>query len=244
MKPIVGVLPLWDEERDSIWMLPGYIDAIHGAIPLILPFTTDGETLAQLTALCSGFLFTGGQDVSPALYHQPPLEGLVHCCEKRDAMELRLLKLALAQDKPILGICRGIQLLNAALGGTLYQDLPLEHPSSVTHRQTPPYDLPAHEVELLENTPLSHLLQAERIAVNSYHHQALKTLAPELMPMAISDDGLVEAVFLPRRSFVWAVQWHPEFSHRTDANSRAIFSRFTEAMQDCRRAQKSDFFHV
>ena len=85
-KPIAGVMPLWDDEKDSIWMLPGYLDGINqaGAIPLIFPFSIDEEELSQLTELCDGFLFTGGHDVSPQLYHEQPMEGLISCCEKRD----------------------------------------------------------------------------------------------------------------------------------------------------------------
>ena len=95
-KPIAGVMPLWDDEKDSIWMLPGYLDGINqaGAIPLIFPFSIDEEELSQLTELCDGFLFTGGHDVSPRLYHEQPMEGIISCCEKRDQMETIVLKKA------------------------------------------------------------------------------------------------------------------------------------------------------
>lgn len=231
MKPIIGVMPLWDDGRDSIWMLPGYLDGIRqaGGLPVIFPFTEDRAEIEQLSALCSGFLFTGGHDISPALYGETAEEGLVSCCEKRDALETAVLDRALGQDKPVFGICRGIQLINAVLGGTLYQDLPRQHPSDTPHCQRPPYHLPAHDVEVLDGTPLRELAMAGHLAVNSYHHQAIRTLAPALRPMAIAPDGLVEAVWRPESRFLWAVQWHPEFAFPADAVSRALFARFIRA---------------
>ncbi len=232
MKPIVGVMPLWDDEKDSIWMLPGYMDGISraGGIPMIFPFSEAEEDLQQLMSLCSGFLFTGGHDVSPEIYHEEPLAGLIACCEKRDRMEQIVLKRALEDDKPVLGICRGLQFVNAVLGGTLYQDIPTQHPSKVNHHQLPPYAKPIHEVTLSLHSPLHRCLQTEKLQVNSYHHQAVKDVAPGLEVMATAPDGLVEAVYRPASRFLWAVQWHPEFSYQTDENSMRIFSAFVASM--------------
>ncbi len=231
MKPIIGVMPLWDDEKDSIWMLPGYMDGIDqaGGIPVMFPFTSDVKDLEQLAGMCSGFLFTGGHDVSPEIYHEKPLEGLVSCCSKRDIMEEEILRMAIESDKPVLGICRGIQLINAELGGTLYQDIPLQHPSGTEHHQNAPYDIPVHEVRVIPDTPLYECLKQERLAVNSYHHQAVKEISERLAVMAVSPDGLVEALYMPGHRFLWAVQWHPEFSFRKDPGSRRIFSAFVEA---------------
>ena len=232
-KPIVGVMPLWDDEKDSIWMLPGYMDGLHqaGAIPLIFPFTANEEELTQLAELCDGFLFTGGHDVSPQLYHEQPMEGLVSTCEKRDRMETIILKIAMEADKPVLGICRGIQLINAALGGSLYQDLPLQHPSETNHHGRAPYDQPVHDTKVYRDSPLYGCLGKEILPVNSYHHQAVKDLATGLEVMAAAPDGIVEAFYKPDQRFLWAVQWHPEFAYRTDENSRKIFSAFVGAME-------------
>ena len=144
-------------------------------------------------------------------------------------METELLALARAQDKPVLGICRGIQFLNAALGGTLWQDLPVEYPSEVTPHQTGAYDQPIHTVRLLPGTPLADLLGVDTLPVNSYHHQAIHKLAPGLAAMATAPDGIVEAVYEPGKRFVWAVQWHPEFSWKVSAESRKIFAAFVSA---------------
>ena len=137
--------------------------------------------------------------------------------------------MVLEQGKPVLGICRGLQLINVALGGSLYQDLPTQHPSSVCHRQPAPYDQPIHLVELIPNTPLQKCLGKDELPVNSCHHQGIKELASGLQPMAYAKDGLVEAVWKPGSRFVWAVQWHPEFSHKVDENSRKIFRAFVKA---------------
>ena len=232
MRPIIGVMPLWDDKKDSIWMLPGYTDGIMqaGGIPVVFPFTADRQDLEQLVDVCDGFLFTGGHDVCPELYHEEPLKDLVASCPKRDALESIVLKKAIEADKPVLGICRGIQFINAFLGGKLYQDLPSQHPSDISHRQPAPYDRPHHDVAIVEGSPLYGCLAADRMPVNSCHHQAVKDLAPELEAMAYSPDGLVEAAYMPGKRFLWAVQWHPEFSYKTDANSRKIFGAFINSM--------------
>lgn len=231
-KPIIGVTPLWDEEKNSYWMLPGYLEGLEeaGAVPIILPLTADGADIARLVDLCNGFLFTGGQDVDPQLYGETMKPFCGELCPARDAMEQKLLRRALEQDKPILGICRGIQFLNAALGGTLYQDLPTEHPSEIEHSMKPPYDQAAHTVRILPDTPLAALLQKQKLGVNSCHHQAIRSLAPSLVEMARSTDDLIEAVYLPGKTFVWAVQWHPEMSLYADEGSRKIFEAFVGAV--------------
>lgn len=232
MRPVVGVMPLWDDEKESLWMLPGYLEGIRqaGGLPVVLPLTGDSEEIWQLADMCSGFLFTGGHDVDPKLYNETPVGDIVVTCRRRDEMEKRFLEIALEQDKSVLGICRGIQFINAVLGGSLYQDLPLQHRSDTEHHQQPPYDIPAHSVTLTENSPLHQLLQVSELKVNSYHHQAVKKLAPGLEKMAVSEDGLIEAVFKPGSHFLWAVQWHPEFSFVTDKAAQMIFSAFVASM--------------
>ncbi len=232
--PMIGVCPLVDRERESYWMLPGYLLALEevGAAPLMLPLTEDEALLDRLAETLDGFLFTGGQDVSPEVYGAAPLPCCSEVCPARDGMEAKLLERALARNKPVLGICRGLQFLNAALGGTLCQDLPTLRPSQVCHRQRPPYHLPAHSVTLVPGAPLAALLGRETLAVNSCHHQGIDRLSPRLLPMAEAADGLVEAVYLPERRFVWAVQWHPEFSYRHEESSRAIFRAFVGACKD------------
>lgn len=231
-KPLIGVLPLWDDGKQSLWMLPGYFAGLQreGALPVMLPLAGDEPSLRRMAETFDGFLFTGGQDVQPSVYgeEQLPLTGEI--CPDRDGMETALLPLLLEAGKPVLGICRGIQILNAALGGTLWQDLPAQHPSDVEHHQGLPYNAPSHTVALVPGTPLHALLGEKTLPVNSLHHQGIKTLAPALRAMAAAPDGLVEAVYMPGKRFVWAVQWHPEYSLDQPA-SRAILRAFVRAAQ-------------
>lgn len=232
-RPVIAVTPLWDDEKLSQWMLPGYVEGIReqGAIPVILPLCDDSAVLDYFLSSCDGFLLTGGHDVSPLLYGEEPLS----CCEVtsplRDSQDSYILLHAIERGKAVFGICRGIQIMNVALGGTLYQDLPLQHPSATPHYMTPPYDKTVHEVYLVPGTPLHSLMGSDTIGVNSYHHQAVKKLAPGLEVMAWSPDGLVEAVRLEGHPFCQAVQWHPEFSYMSDEHSRLLFSAFLEAAQ-------------
>ena len=230
-KPVIGVTPLFDRARDSYWMLPGYFQALEqaGAAPVMLPLTDDEAALSRLVDRLDGFLIAGGQDVSPSVYGEEQKPTCAETCPERDAMEGVLLRLLWDADKPVFGICRGLQILNAHLGGTLYQDLITEHPSDTNHRMAAPYDRAEHLVSLIKDAPLYPLLGAEEIGVNSCHHQAIKTLAPCLQPMAIAPDGLAEAVYAPDKRFVWAVQWHPEFFFKKDENSRKLFAAFVNA---------------
>jgi putative glutamine amidotransferase len=227
-RPVIGVIPLWDEKKDSIWMLPGYMQGLEdaGAVPVILPLTVSETVLKQTADLFDGFLFTGGHDVNPKLYEQEKTDRCGELCEERDRMEAYIFHEAvLKQNKPALGICRGIQLFNVLLGGTLYQNIPTELPGAITHVKGPPYDVPAHSVRIPPKSPLYELIGKERIEVNSYHHQGINRIAEGLEVMALADDGLVEAVYMPDRPYVWAVQWHPEFS-LNDEISRKIFASF------------------
>ena len=231
MKPMIGLIPLVDDARESLWMLPGYMDGVRdaGGLPIMLPLTADGGELDQLAGQLDGVLFTGGHDVGPSVYGEAALEVCGATSPERDAMEAGLLRRVIALGLPALGICRGIQFINAYLGGTLWQDLPSQRPSEVAHRQRPPYDAPAHAVDIVPGTPLAALLNRGALPVNSYHHQGIRELAAPLRPMALAPDGLVEAVWHPGRRFLWAVQWHPEFCFRSDPAARAIFRAFVDA---------------
>ena len=210
--PIIGVTPLWDAERKSVWMLPDYLDGIRaaGGIPVVLPLEMSEADADRIVETCDGFLFTGGQDVGS--------------CPERDALETLVLSKALQSDKAILGICRGLQFINVFLGGTLWQDLPSQHPSEIVHRQGKPYGAPTHTVTL--NGDLSTLLDKDILEVNTLHHQAAKDLGDDLTAMAVAPDGIIEAFQMMGKRFVWAVQWHPEYMFKIDPDSLAIFSCF------------------
>lgn len=231
MKPMIAIVSLYDEKLESYWMLPGYAQGLEaaGAAPVILPLTTDPAALQRYAQTFDGFLFPGGHDLDPALYGQNPTDQCGTVCPQRDSMERKLFPLTLETGKPMLGICRGIQLFNVMLGGSLYQDIPTECPSDVEHHETPPYDKVAHPVTVEQGTPLYQAVGVTQMGVNSYHHQGIKALGKGLRVAAKAPDGMVEAVYLPDHPFALAVQWHPEFSRLSDENSRRIFEAFVKA---------------
>lgn len=230
-RPMIGLIPLYDEEKKSYWMLPDYMKAIEaeGGIPVMLPLSTDVKLIRSMAARMDGLLVTGGQDVSPTVYNEPMEEFCGELCPDRDTLEAFLIPMFLEADKPVLGICRGMQMLNALLGGSLYQDLPAQLQGEVPHRQKKPYSEPSHAVTLEKESPLYKLLGKESISVNSCHHQGINGLALPLEKMAESVDGLIEAVYMPEQTFVWGVQWHPEMSYEEDEDSRKILGTFVNA---------------
>ncbi|MGI5989008.1 MAG: gamma-glutamyl-gamma-aminobutyrate hydrolase family protein [Lachnospiraceae bacterium] len=232
-KPVIGVMPLIDEQKSSIWMLPEYLDLIReaGGIPLVLPITLSAEDYREIRGGLNGFLFTGGQDVNPALYGEEKKDGCGELCPERDKLEEMVFEDAWGRDIPILGICRGIQFINVMRGGTLYQDLSLEHPSGCCHNMSSPYDRPCHRVKIQKNSPLFELWKREEKPVNSIHHQAIRDIGADLSCMAVSEDGLTEAVYAPDKRFVWAVQWHPEYSFQKDEDQLSLARYFIEACQ-------------
>ena len=229
MKPLIGLTPIDDTARESLWMLPGYMQGLEavGGIGVMLPLTDDAAVLKELVAKMDGILLTGGNDVAPALYGEPKEPFCGENDPLWDRMETRLIELALQADKPVFGICRGLQILNAVLGGTLYQDLKTQTGTEICHSMDKPYDRTVHEVTILPDTPLAELYGPGALAVNSRHHQGIKTLAPALRAQATAPDGLIESVYLPGYRFVQAVQWHPE--HRWQAaESQSILRAFVD----------------
>lgn len=241
MKPIIGIVPLVDKQKDSYWMLPGYMNGIKkaGGIPVMLPLTEDTEDINSLMQKLDGVIFSGGQDIDPKLYQELNLS-CSELCEKRDSMEVKLFKKVIEENKPAYGICRGLQLFNACLGGSLYQDIPTQLPSDVKHVQKPPYDKAIHSVEIYKDTLLYDIVEEERLEVNSYHHQGIKDVAPSLEVMAVAPDGLVEAVYMPTKRFIMATQWHPEFSYKKDENSLKIFKAFVNKCEEYQKGRGND----
>jgi putative glutamine amidotransferase len=217
-----------------------YIAAVQnaGGVPLVVTPAHGGPALRDLFELLDGLVLTGGEDVAPERYGEEVLRPNVETVPERDALEFTLLEWALAEDLPVLAICRGIQVLNVGLGGTLYQDLATDHPATLGHDQNlgelpRPRTEPHHPVLVRPGSCLADLLGLEEIEVNSLHHQGIKKLAGPLTPVAHAPDGLVEAVepVDPARwAFLVGVQWHPEeLSRGGHAPSRRLFERFVAA---------------
>lgn len=197
--------------RTKIWgLLEPYLKALEsqGASIVILPPQADDKLPALLRKL-DGVLLPGGVDVDPAHFAEEPIPELGEVSLERDAIELFVARYTAQHGIPTLGVCRGVQVMNVALGGSLYQDLPAQGFRAVQHSQKAEPPALGHSVEQTEQSPLNKLF-AQRFRVNSYHHQALKGLAPGLRVVATAPDGLVEAVQLEGHPFYLGVQWHPE----------------------------------
>lgn len=235
-KPLIGILPLYDSIKKSLWMFPGYPEGITaaGGIPVILSILNRDEDIEAIAERLDGFVFSGGQDVDPQYYGEALLKYSNEIYPPRDQLELRLLRAVIARDKPIFGVCRGLQLINVALGGTLYQDInkQLKRDQPIQHFQQNNYEYPVHEVSVATSSRLYEIIGTKTIRVNSMHHQAIAHLSPQLLAAATSADGLVEAVEIPELRFGLAVQWHPEFLWQQDANTLKVLQAFVDACRD------------
>lgn len=230
LEPLPSAFTAGIGAEEQAWQLLAhdYLEAIWraGAMPLMIPIDSDIDRAREMISMADGLLLSGGNDVTPGTYGRR-YEKCGILDPDRDRMELALLDEALSADIPILGICRGIQIMNVGFGGTLYQDLPAAgccvHSIFSNKR-----NIPTHKVTVAPETALAKIVGAGDLWVNSFHHQAVCDLAPGLTAMASSEEGVIEAVSVPGRKFAMAVQWHPEMMY--DSNSQqAIFRAFIDA---------------
>ena len=212
-----------------------YLDAIltAGGLPILLPTSLPINALPELVNRFNGFVLSGGGDVDPALY-SGHLDTTIHSIDpERDAFELALIPLVRATDKPLLAICRGMQVLNVALGGSLYEDIASALPAAQRHDWYPNYprDYLAHTVEIEPGSRLARILGTRKLRTNSLHHQAIRQPAPALEVVAHAEDGVIEAVELPEKRFAIGVQWHPECLPEAPAMQR-LFLEFVRASRE------------
>lgn len=215
-----------------------YVQSIvsAGGLPVLIPLDLPPDDMQVLTARLDGILFTGGDDIDPRRYGSQPHPKVSGVDARRDQVEDHLVHYAIQTNMPFLGICRGAQVINVALGGSLYEDLPDQFPHALQHDN---HDLPrnnlAHSVNVERESRLEQILGGGETRVNSLHHQGLRRLGESLQSSAFSPDGLVEAVELPGHPYGLAVQWHPEELQEHEA-MRRLFLSFIQACQ----AAKSD----
>lgn len=189
-----------------------YCTSVEKAGGIPFPLTHDLDLVDDFLSLIQGLYITGGgHDVDPILYGETSMHPSVTLKPERTRFEMAITKRALERNMPVLGICGGEQLLNVALGGTLIQHIPDEHPKSHEHSQKTARHLPCHKVKIVPGTLLHQILGTEELDVNSVHHQAVKDLAPSVIPNAKSPDGIIEGIEVPQYRFCLGVQWHPEF---------------------------------
>lgn len=201
--------------------------------PVLLTPAHSPDAVAALLAICDGLVLTGGADVDPARFGATPHPALGSVVPERDALEWHVLELALQRNLPVLGICRGCQVLNVYLGGTLYQDLPAELPGALAHEQAGGWSEHAHEVRIAEDSRLRDIVGSATLSTNSFHHQSARDVAPALRAVAVSEDGVIEALESREHAWVVGVQWHPErgpAERAEDDPDRRLLRAFRDAV--------------
>lgn len=201
------------------------IDA--GGTPLILPNTTDLSIIDSYINIIHGLILTGGSDINPLKYKEEPKRKLGHVSNERDFFEFYLLREAMKNNIPILGICRGIQVINVFNGGSLYQDISYIKDSYIKHVQDSEPSIPSHSIYIYKDTNLYNIL-GDSALVNSYHHLAVKDLAPNFKVSAISKDGVIEGIESITEPFIMGVQWHPELLTKNYDNMLNLFKYFID----------------
>jgi putative glutamine amidotransferase len=214
-----------------------------GAIPILIPLNLKPEFYPDLLSRIDGVIFTGGGDIEPSRFNGVPHEKAHNVDHARDHAEISLFKQVQALNLPFMGICRGLQVINIALGGDLYTHIPDQLFNALKHdcfSDHPPGYL-AHTVEIKTGSRLAHIMGITQAQVNSLHHQGIQTLAPEVTPLAWASDGLVEAIQIPNNPFGLALQWHPEWLPE-NKHAQALFASFIETARqhhNSRRAYRS-----
>jgi putative glutamine amidotransferase len=240
-RPVIGIvtqtLPPIVGERAPCWIVgTGYIQALRaaGAVPWVIPLLPDDmETMNEIFTRLDGVFLTGGVDVEPSYYGESKLPICGATDPTRDSVESSLLKFAMAKHLPVLAVCRGLQILNVACGGTLYQDVASQVPAALKHDYFPTPANPsrkylAHDVTVKQGTRLGAIMASAVVPVNSMHHQAIKDLAPTLLATAFAPDGIIEGVEGTNGQYLVAVQWHPEELTETQPEMKRLFSTFID----------------
>jgi putative glutamine amidotransferase len=236
MRPVIGVSGklIAPDGVTGVYLGGGYTNGLAevGAIPLVIPYLEKEEDVRDLAQRLDGLLLSGGVDMGAIQLGEEPIPGQGEVCPERDWIETILFDEMQKQGKPVLGICRGMQVVNALLGGKLYQDLPSQKEGAlVQHSQKAPHWYPSHHVTIEPGTLLHEVFGTERLAVNTYHHQAVKSAAPGLIVSAVADDGVIEAIERPEGDgpYLVGVQWHPELMWGKNRLFLRIFDSFVEA---------------
>ena len=216
MRPLIVVTttmgPGGDHNLPQVRLYAQYIAAVeaHGAVALLLTPGHSPESIEQLLGMAHALVLTGGEDVDPARYGQEPHPELGAINPPRDETEFAALDAALERRMPVLAICRGCQVLNVGMGGTLFQDLPSQRPGRIHHEQTAAWNHRSHHATVQGDSGLHRIFGVDDLFINSFHHQAVDALAPGLAATVVAEDGVVEGVEAPGYPWVYGVQWHPE----------------------------------
>nr|MBR4281712.1 gamma-glutamyl-gamma-aminobutyrate hydrolase family protein [Clostridia bacterium] len=238
MRPVIGLTHSIQQDEKRLMMPMSYSNVIRdaGGTPILLPITREDDVIAAYAELVDGVLFSGGEDVDPSFYGEDQLWACGDVLPLRDEFEMKLCRILLDKypDKPILGICRGEQVLNVAVGGTLYQDIKSQLPGCIAHQQHQISPYASHKVSIEAGSKLHAIYGGSEVMVNSFHHQAVKDIAPCLRIAAHASDGMIEGFEKPDHPYFVGVQWHPErlVEHEENAAHKQLFKSFVNA---CRK---------
>lgn len=238
MLPVIGITANFDAENHRTTLSTDYSRAVEraGGIPLIIPILDEPDRVEAILDHIHGLILTGGVDLDPSYFGENPHPKLGRVSPERDRLEIPLAQAALSRKLPLLGICRGIQLLNVAAGGALYQDINSQAKDPLKHYQEAPRWFPSHEVKLDLATRTGKIHGVKTLRVNSFHHQAVSRVAPGFIVTAWAPDGIIEGIERPDDPFTIGVQWHPEGMWEKDARFLALFTALVEAGQTFARS--------
>lgn len=215
---------------DRTYITTDYIKAVEkaGGTPLIIPLIDDEESIDKLVELCDGIILSGGDDINPLLYGEEPtvFQGMI--TDERDKVDMMLIDACLKKDKAILGICRGMQMINVYFGGSLYQDLSLFRDCYIGHFQKSHKEIATHTIDIYKDSIIYKSL-GEKVSVNSFHHQCINKVGDEIKVVAKSKDGVVEGIELKHNKRIYGVQWHPEMM----INSEEMKKLFKDFIKIC-----------
>lgn len=232
-KPVIGVMPQYDTGSSRIMIVPDFFNAVReaGGVPVLLPLENNPADVAEILDRLDGFLYPGGPDINPLLFGEETLPECGNIIPQRDRVELELMPEILKTKKPVLGICRGIQSMNVALGGTLIQDIPAQVKSKVRigHYQKAGNPVRTHLVRVVKDTLLYDIVKKDTLQVNSFHHQSCRELGRGVVLDASAADGVVEAISLAEHPFFLGLQWHPEHLFSNDEDTMKIWKAFVSS---------------
>lgn len=235
MKPIIGITSSMETDESYYMVDNNNIKAIAqaGGLPVILPYLPVETDIEQIANMIDGLYATGGYDIDPTLFREEPHPNLGTIIPARDAFEITLMKRLLAMGKPILGVCRGCQILNIAVGGDMYQDIYAQIDRTLLqHSQKAPKDHASHFIDVLKGSLLHRLTDAEKLKVNSRHHQANRNVSDPFQVSGKASDGIIEAIESKAHAFALGLQWHPEnLAVSGDDHSLRVFQGFIKSCQ-------------
>ena len=240
-KPVIGISTSVIVDQgggfpgyERIYVNKDYVSSViaAGGVPIMIPMDASEENLRQTLDLLDGIIFSGGHDIAPIRYQEEPHQKLQDICPERDEFDFLLYRLAKERKLPILGICRGFQLMNVSEGGKLYQDLSLKDTESFKHSQGHGPSIPTHTVSIGAGSRLHEILGKEEIRVNSFHHQAVKSVSEKVAISGKALDEVIEAIEVKNYPFAVGVQFHPEMLQEKEEDMRKIFSALVSAAKE------------